>query len=130
MELQAERPTFGSIADLIGPEDINLHLEAPHAELMPVSVVQPIYPLRAVMREVEGYVLVEFSVRENGTVANPIVVESKPRLLFDEAALNAVARSRFKPREIGGERVRVDKVRLRFAFSLESLYDVDYAASR
>ena len=130
VEMKAERPTFGSIADLIGPEDINLHLEAPHSELMPVNVVQPVYPLRAAMKEVEGYVLVEFSVRENGTVANPIIVESEPRLLFDEAALNAVTRFKFKPREIGGDRVRVDNVQLRFAFNLESLYDVDYASSQ
>ena len=127
VEMRAERPTFGSIADIIGPEDINLNLEAPHSDLMPIQVVQPIYPLRAAMREVEGYVIVEFSVRANGTVAHPIVVESEPGILFDEAALNAVSRFKFKPREVGGERVRVDNVQLRFTFNLDSLYDVDYA---
>ncbi len=130
VELAAERPTFGSIAELIGPEDINLDLDAPNSDLMPLNVVQPIYPLRAAMREEEGYVLVEFTVRENGTVANPIVVDSEPAALFDEAALNAIARFKFKPREVGGDRVQVDSVQLRFAFSLESLYDVDYAEAR
>lgn len=126
VEMRAERPTFGSIADVIGPEDINLDLEAPHSELSPMHVVQPIYPLRAAMREVEGYVIVEFSVRANGRVVNPIVVESEPGVLFDEAALNAIARFKFKPREVGGERVRVDNVQLRFTFNLDSLYDVEY----
>ena len=122
--MEAERPTFGSIADLLGPNDIQLELEAPHSDLMPLYVVQPIYPLSAAMREAEGFVIVEFSVRENGTVSNPQVVRSEPDILFDEAALNAVSRFRFKPREVGGDVVRVDKVQLKFSFNLESLYDV------
>jgi protein TonB len=125
VELKAEKPTFGSIADLLGPTDIRLELDAPHSELTPLYVVQPFYPLRAAMREVEGFVIVEFSVRENGTVANPVVVASQPDVLFDEAALNAVSRFRFKPREIGGDKVRVDNVKLRFAFNLESFYPVE-----
>ena len=42
-----------------------------------------------------------------------------------QAALNAVSRFRFKPREIAGEKIRVDNVQLKFAFNLESLYDID-----
>jgi len=122
VELSAERPTFGSIADLLGPTDIQLELDAPHSELFAVNVVQPIYPLSAAMREIEGFVVVEFSVRENGTVSNPIVVQSEPEVLFDEAALNAVSKFKFKPREVGGDLVRADNIRLKFSFNLESLY--------
>lgn len=124
VELQSERPVFGSIADLLGPSDVQLELEAPHSDLFPLSVVQPIYPISAAMREIEGYVVVEFSVRENGTVLNPTVVQSAPEVLFDQAALNAVTRFKFKPREVGGEHVRVDKVQMKFSFNLESLYDI------
>ena len=122
--LKAERPTFGSIADLLGPTDIQLELEAPHSELFALNVVQPIYPLSAAMREIEGFVVVEFSVRENGTVSNPVVVQSEPEVLFDEAALNAVAKFKFKPREVGGDLVRANNIRLKFSFNLESLYAV------
>ncbi|MFT7219684.1 MAG: protein TonB [Candidatus Azotimanducaceae bacterium] len=125
VEFKAERPTFGSIADQIGPIDIQLHLEAPHSDLAPLFVVQPIYPLVAVMREIEGFVVVEFSVRDNGTVANPIVVQSEPDVIFDQAALNAVSRFKFKPRNVGEDFVQVDKVRLKFAFQLDSLYDIE-----
>lgn len=125
--LKAQKPTFGSIADLLGPLDIHLELEAPHSELTPLYVVQPIYPLRAAMKNLEGFVVVEFSVRANGTVSNPIVIDSQPGILFDQSALIAVSRFKFKPREIGGERVRVDKVQMKFSFNLESLYDVDEA---
>jgi protein TonB len=48
------------------------------------------------MKEIEGFVVVEFTVRENGTVSNPMVVSSEPDILFDDAALHAVARFKFK----------------------------------
>ena len=125
VEFRAERPTFGSIAEIIGLADLQLELEAPHSELIPISIVQPIYPLSAAMREIEGFVIVKFTVRENGTVSNPVVVSSEPGILFDDAALHAVARFRFKAREIGGDRVSVEDVQLKFAFTLDSLYDVE-----
>lgn len=125
VEFTAERPTFGSIAEIIGLTDLQLELEAPHSELIPLSVVQPIYPLSAAMKEIEGFVVVEFTVRENGTVSNPIVLSSEPAILFDDAALHAVARFKFKPREVGGDRVPVENVQLKFAFTMESLYDLE-----
>jgi protein TonB len=125
VEFTSERPTFGSMAEIIGLADLKLALEAPLSELIPLNIVQPIYPLRAAMKEIEGFVIVEFTVRENGTVSNPIVVSSEPAILFDDAALHAVARFKFKPREVGGDRVVVENVQLKFAFTLESLYDLE-----
>lgn len=130
VDITGEKPTFGSLADDLGPIDINFELEAPHSELTPLYVVQPAYPLSAAMREIEGFVIVEFSVKENGAVVNPTVVNSEPKVVFDEAALNAVSRFRFRPREIGGEQVRVDKVQLKFAFNLDSLYEVPESEKR
>lgn len=123
VEITAERPTFGSLADELGPIDVHLELDAPNSDLTPLHMVQPIYPMSAAMRQIEGYVIVSFSVRENGTVSNPVVMESAPSVMFDEAALNAVSRFKFKPREVGGDRMRVDNVQMKFVFSLESLYE-------
>lgn len=127
---EADQPVFGNLADLISPDETRLELSAPHSDLAPLYVVQPIYPLSAAMKEVEGFVVVEFSVQENGRVLNPIVVNSEPRVLFDQAALNAVSRFRFKPREVGGDPVRVDNVQLKFSFSLESAYGVEQVTAR
>ena len=124
VEVQAEKPTFGSMADLLGPNDTQLELEARHSELIPLFVVQPIYPLSAVMREIDGFVIVKFSVRENGTVANPTIVQSEPEVLCDDAALSAASRFKFKPREVGGEKIRADHVQMKFSFRLDSLYDM------
>ena len=125
VEFRAERPTFGGIAEIIGLANLKLKLETPIFELIPLNIVQPIYPLSAAMKEIEGFVIVEFTVRENGTVSNPIVVSSEPAILFDDAALHAVARFRFNPRKIGGDPVLVENVQLKFAFTLESLHDLE-----
>lgn len=124
MEVTAEQPVFGSLAEHIGPLDIQFQLAPLVPGVTPMAIVQPVYPLAAEMREIEGYVVVEFSIRENGTVANPIVVDSEPELIFDQAALNAVSRSRFKPREVGGSQIGVEKIKMKYAFTLDSLYDV------
>ena len=70
------------------------------------------------MKEIEGYVVVNFGVRENGTVKNPVVVESSPGSLFDEAALSAIDKFRFHPRTHLGDPLAVDDVRMRFVFEL------------
>ena len=114
--VKADRPTFGSV--VIDPGESDFELYPPVQDLIPLYVVQPVYPFRAVMKEVEGYVIVNFNVRANGTVQNPVVVESIPGTLFDEAALSAVAKFKFQPRMVGGDAIPVNDVQLRFVFRL------------
>lgn len=111
-----------SLADLFDVEEIHLDVMPPVKNLIPLFVVQPIYPFAAVMKEIEGYVLVEFTVRENGTVANAIIVDSEPGRLFDDAALLAIRKFKFQPREIGGDPMPSIGTLLKFAFTLESPY--------
>jgi TonB family protein len=55
---------------------------------------------------VEGRVVVQFVVTEEGQVQDPIALSSPdPRL--SRAAIDAVRRSRFEPGRIDGEPVRV-----------------------
>ena len=96
----------------------------PVKDLAPMFVVHPIYPFAAVMKEIEGYVLVQFSVRENGSVADAIILESEPRSTFDDAALSAIRKFKFQPREVGGDPIPVEKIQLRFAFTLESTHAI------
>ena len=69
--------------------------------LVAVVRVAPIYPAIAEARGLEGWVLVEFDVRPDGGVANAFVVESSNRL-FEDSALAAVYRFRYKPRVVDG----------------------------
>ena len=63
--------------------------------------VQPAYPAQPLSRGIEGWVLVEFDVRPDGSVANAFVVESSNRS-FERSALSAVHKFRFKPAVVDG----------------------------
>ena len=87
-------------------------------EYMPIVQVAPQYPRRAAERGLEGYVTLEFVVTRQGTVRDPVVIESTSAV-FERAALDAVQRFRYRPRVIDGEPVEVPGVRFRITFQLE-----------
>ena len=87
-------------------------------EYMPIVQVAPNYPRRAQQRGLEGYVTLEFTVTRQGTVRDPVVIESS-NSVFDQAAIDAVLRFRYRPRVIDGEPVDVPGVRFRITFRLE-----------
>ena len=64
--------------------------------------VKPAYPARAASRHLEGWVKIQFTVSAAGTVTNPSVVSASPPGIFDEAALDAIRRWKFKPRLVNG----------------------------
>lgn len=63
--------------------------------------VEPVYPVNAERRGLEGYVIVQFDVLADGYVANVSIVESSNRM-FENASIRAVQRFRFKPRVVDG----------------------------
>ena len=86
--------------------------------LMIIVAVQPVYPVSALNRALEGYVDVVFDVTAMGTVTNARVLRSSSRL-FHGAALDAAERFRFKPKTVDGVPLAVSGVLRRFSFSLE-----------
>ncbi len=62
----------------------------------------PLYPRGALLRGVEGWVELEFTVTETGAVADAVVIASHPNRVFDRAALRAVYRWKYKPRIVDG----------------------------
>lgn len=118
----ADLATLGSLAEPVNQDVVRIEFDPPIKNLVALRVVQPSYPFKAVMKEIEGYVVVQFTVQEDGTVLNPFIVESAPDEIFDAAALRAIQGFRFQPREAGGDVLAAPKVRMRFAFQLESPY--------
>lgn len=113
MSFQADIATDSTIAG-------GLALDAGDGEYLPIVKVQPIYPRRALQRGIEGYVIVEFTVTKNGSVANPIVVEAEPPNLFDKAAVDAAKKFKYKPRVIDGEPTEVLGVQNRITFTMNN----------
>ena len=71
-------------------------------DIIPVVVIRPMYPREAAMTGTQGWVKVEFTITEAGTVKDPRVIDAKPPRLFNREAIRAILKWKFKPRVIDG----------------------------
>lgn len=85
---------------------------------LPIVKVAPVYPDRAIKEGIEGHVLLGFVVTETGAVRDAVVLEAKPSGVFEQAALNAVAKFKYKPRIVDGLPVETVGVRNRIVFEI------------
>ncbi|MYD43924.1 MAG: energy transducer TonB [Gammaproteobacteria bacterium] len=88
-------------------------------EYLPIVKVLPQYPRRALSRGIEGYVIVEFCVTEQGTVRDPVVIEAEPSAIFDRAAMNAALKFKYKPKVVNEVAVEVCGVPNKITFEME-----------
>lgn len=87
-------------------------------DYLPIVQVPPVYPPSALQQRIEGWVLVEFTIGTEGQVKNPRVVAAEPVNVFEQSALDAVQRFRFRPRLMGSQPVEVTGVQNRIRFRL------------
>ena len=84
-----------------------------------VVTVQPEYPPDAARKHQDGWVDVEFTVKPNGSVQDTVIRNSEPAGVFDQAAVKAVEKWRFKPVLRDGRPVE-QRARIRVRFSWKS----------
>jgi len=90
------------------------------SEYLPLVKIQPIYPRRALVRGIEGYVILEFTVTKQGTVKDIKIVESNPKTsIFHNAALKAAEKFKYKPRVVDGQAIEVLGVQNKISFRIE-----------
>ncbi len=99
--------------------DGGLALDSGDGEYLPIVKVAPVYPRRALQRGIEGFVIVEFTVTKQGAVRDPIVVEASPEGIFEQAAMDAAMKFKYKPRVVNGEPTEVSGVQNRITFQID-----------
>ena len=102
-------------------------------DYLPIVKVQPQYPRRALSRGMTGWVIVEFTVTDQGSVKDAFVVENcgwiknarkegecldNPNSVFDSAATKAALKFKYKPKVIDGEPVATAGVQNKITFEL------------
>ena len=107
-------PQISADTSIGGPGGMNIA----EGDYLPIVRVAPVYPTRALTRELEGFVDMSFTVTTAGTVKDPIVLQSTSSL-FERAATRAVLKFKYKPRVVDGEPVEVVGVKTRITFQLE-----------
>jgi len=71
-------------------------------DIVPVVVIRPMYPRDAALTGIEGWVKVEFTITEVGTVKDPRVIDANPPRIFNREAIRAILKWKFKPRVVEG----------------------------
>ena len=79
----------------------------------------PTFPRRARSYGVSGSVLVRFSVDVEGNAIGAVIVESKPRRMFDRSAMRYMETLKFAPYLVDGEATQVNDVQMTVAYVLE-----------
>ncbi len=87
--------------------------------LTPVSQVPPRYPRRAMLAGISGWVKLEFMINPDGSVGDIRILEAAPRRnIFDQEAIRALSRWRFRPQISDGQAVAA-RAAVTITFKLE-----------
>ncbi|MBN1239040.1 MAG: energy transducer TonB [Gammaproteobacteria bacterium] len=78
--------------------DIESAKRLPASELTIIEYAAPEYPLRALQRELNGWVDLEFTVGRDGTTRNIVVTDASHNNYFRDEAIEAVEQWRFEPK--------------------------------
>ena len=74
-------------------------------EPQPVVRVPPIYPYKAREQGIEGKVLIKLLVNADGTVGQVIIMDARPKGIFENAVMKSVPSWKFNPGKVDGEPV-------------------------
>lgn len=85
---------------------------------LPIKLVTPVYPARALSKGVEGWVEVEFTIDTTGHIINPRIIDRSPSRVFDHSVLTALKKSHYRPQVIDGQPIVVQGVTELFRFTL------------
>lgn len=86
--------------------DIGPAIESPPAD----------YPNNAIVKRLEGWVYLEYSIDTQGKVKDPRVLDASPAGVFNGSALEAISRYRYKPVMVKGEAIEVKRVRTKITY--------------
>ena len=120
MEIAATMPDFKPQLDIgKGPGDAGSLGGQTDADVVPLVRVSPQYPPRAMERGVEGRVHLSFTVTEAGSVKDVVIVEAQPANYFEQAAVNAVEKYKYRPKVENGKPVERKGVEVILSFRLQ-----------
>jgi len=86
---------------------------------LPLKMVTPQYPRRAISKHLEGKVIAQFDIDELGLVQNIRLVYSSPSKVFDRSVKKALKEFKFMPLKLNGQAIKTKNVTETFIFTLK-----------
>jgi protein TonB len=126
-QFESLNPNAQTIAISATPAETDIELSGTgfslgigEGDYLPIVKVAPIYPQRALLRGIEGYCLVQYTVTRKGTIRDPFVIEDQcTSSMFHRPSLQAALKFKYKPRVIDGQAVEVPGVQNKFTYVIE-----------
>ena len=75
---------------------LTLNGDREHMQLTPIKITEPKWPIKYLRRGQEGWVKVGFNLSPKGKPLSLKVIDSSPKEIFNDAAINAIKNWRFK----------------------------------
>ena len=119
MNLNMKLPDIRSVLRSGGPAVGGLGGQGLGGEVMPLVRVEPVYPRRAALQGIEGYVTLQFNITPAGTVSDIRILDSRPQRVFDSSAIQALRKWKYRPKIEDGKAVSQLNQRVKLVFSLE-----------
>jgi len=88
-------------------------------DAVPLVRVPPQYPERAAQRQIEGRVLVQFTITKSGSVKDAVVVAAEPSDIFNDAAVKSVLQWKYNPKVENGKPVEQRGMKTSVVFKLD-----------
>ncbi|GJM14607.1 MAG: hypothetical protein DHS20C12_30100 [Pseudohongiella sp.] len=101
------------------PRSAFLPTSPQNRDYLPLNYITPEYPPVARQENIEGYVLVEFTVTQQGVPRGIVILDRSPSDIFNASAVSAAERFRFEPRVMDGETVEAEGAQYLFSYELE-----------
>ena len=89
-------------------------------DVLPIVRIDPQWPREALVKGIEGYVVVEVTIGADGSVKDVRVIQAEPKRMFDRNVIRAVLKWKFKPRIINGVPVERKAIQM-LEFTLDNL---------
>jgi protein TonB len=126
-QLESLNPNAETIAISATPVETDIEISGAgfslgvgEGDYLPIVKVAPIYPQRALVRGIEGYCVVQYTVTRQGTIRDPFVIENQcTNSMFHSPSLQAALKFKYKPRVIDGQPVEVPGVQNKFTYVIE-----------
>jgi len=85
----------------------------------PLVRVEPRFPTEALRQGIAGWVVLNFSIDETGSVTDINVLAAEPRNIFDREAIRALRRWKYQPQLVEGKPIKQTNLQVQLDFQLE-----------
>ncbi len=89
-------------------------------EATPIFRINAIYPRRALLQRIEGFVVLKFDITETGQTDNVSVMQASPPQIFNESAIQALRKWKYKAKIENGRPVRQKNLEVTLVFEMEN----------